>query len=188
MTKVAPAVISLLLGLTLCSLTYASGPAARPSASVQATVNAYLSTLDTPISAQRWKALGEEGVAALADIARSQEALPSRRARAVGAAGVIGGEQAKALALELARKDPASVVRQSAVRALGQLLSASELAAILTPLLDADPSLGVRAVAANVLSERTPASCDAIRTRVQQEPASRQPAFSSALGRCASKQ
>ena len=160
-------------------------PTANIPDAVRAQVRAYLGTIDTRIPASRWRALGDPGVAALEEIARSKATLPTRRARAVGAAGLIGGARARCLALELARTDPAPVVRQSAVRALGQLLPPAELSRALTPLLHSDSSLGVRAVAATVLSAKAQGACAAVRAEAEREPPSHRAAFSQALERCA---
>lgn len=165
----------------------ATGTEAAVPPDVSARVNAYLGAIDTPIPESRWRALGEPGVIALEQIARSHRALPTRRARAVAAAGIIGGARARSLALELL--DPASapsVVRQSAVRVVGRLTAPEELGRLLGPVLRADPSLGVRGAAAEVLAARAPGQCATIERQAASEDASRRPAFERALRRCGS--
>lgn len=148
-------------------------------------VEAYLGTLDTPIPASQWKALGESGVTVLDEIARSSSALPTRRARAVAAAGLIGGPTAQRLAQELATAQTApAVVRAAAATAVAHVLPAAQATPTLEKVLASDPSLTVRRAAAEAVVQVAPERCGALRETVQRESSSHRPAFSHALEKC----
>src|SRR3954467_13546337 len=58
-----------------------------PEGDVREQVETFLSTIDTPVTAQQWQALGPAAAPVLMEIASSQQ-MPSRRARAVEALGM----------------------------------------------------------------------------------------------------
>jgi hypothetical protein len=169
-----------LLAVLVISLAQAPAAASPVPPDVQRQVETFLASIDTPIPAERWKALGDDGVRALEPIARSGQALPTRRARAVAAAGLIGGERAHALAVSLAQDAAApAVVRQSAVLTLG-----ARDAAVLKRVLSVDSDLQVRGAAAQVLARSAPDGCAAVRAQQAREAPAWRPAFQRALKGC----
>jgi hypothetical protein len=190
------------LALTLLSLALAApgaaprsgrAPAREPGAvaapeltdaEVAARVDAYLGALDTPIPAERWRALGSRAVSPLEQVARSGD-FPSRRAKAVAALSVLGGERARETVLDLARSEREPfAVRASALRGAARVLAARELPGALRPILERASEPSVRAVAADVLSRHAPGSaCAAIRAQAAREADGRA-SFERALGRC----
>ena len=166
----------------------ASPAAAAPElsdAEVTARVEAYLDAIDTPVSAEAWGALGSRAVAPLQAVATSGT-FPSRRAKAVAALSIIGGERARDTVLSLAKSDAEPfAVRASALRSAARVLTSRELSSALTPVLEGAPQRPVRAVAAQVLARHAPqAACTAIRSQAARE-GDRRAAFAGALERCA---
>jgi HEAT repeat protein len=157
---------------------------------VRERAQAYLGTIDTPIGAARWRALGARGEAVLEEIVSSKENLPTRRAKAVDGIAAIGSAQAPALLLALA-KDEAEpfVVRATALRGLGQLFPAAQLAARLGPLVETAKDSRVRAKASEVLARHAPgAACALIQKQVASEPEGVRGQYHSALQRCPAAQ
>jgi hypothetical protein len=168
----------------------AQPPAASPSAlsdeEVAQRVDEYLGTIDTPITADEWRALGPRAVNRLAAIATDAEALSTRRAKAVGALSVLGGSRARQVVVELAQSEQAPfAVRASALHGAGRLLGAKSLSKTLGPVLEKAREPPVRAVAADVLAGRAGASgCSAVRAQVAREPEETRGHFARALERC----
>ncbi len=159
-----------------------------PAAEVESRVQAYLGAIDTPIAAERWRALGPRAVTPLEAVVRDPDALPSRRARAVEALSVVGGARAKELVLETARSEHEPFgVRASALRGASRLLATKDLVKQLRPVLEGAHDPTVRATAAEVLARHAArSSCQAVRAQVEREGSAVRGRFRPALVRCGS--
>jgi hypothetical protein len=135
-----------------------------------------------------WRSLGAEAVPDLAKIARDPAALPSHRARALEGLSYLGGDAAVAVLREqlVAERQPYSV-RAAAIEGVGRALPAAEVARTLRPVLAGAFHPTERAVAAEVLAERAPTACGAVRARVAREAAPDRGQFGRALERCAAQ-
>jgi hypothetical protein len=153
---------------------------------VRAQVDAYLDSIDTPITPEQWRALGPEGARALESAAQDQKRLPTRRARAVSALAVVGSPHASKVVVALARRESEKpVVRMSALQAAGQLLSPADLMATVKPVLETAKDPHVRATAAAVLVKRTPQDgCALVRGHAAREREELRPSFERALAAC----
>ena len=80
-----------------------ASPQALSDQEVAQRVDEYLGTIDTPITADEWRALGPRAVNPLAAVATDTEALPSRRGKALGALTALGGARARQVVLDTAR-------------------------------------------------------------------------------------
>ena len=149
-------------------------------------VDEYLGTIDTPITADEWRALGPRAVAPLAAVATDADALPTRRAKALGALSILGGAQSKQVILDTAQSEEAPfAVRASALRGAGRLLTPSALAKTISPVLQHAREAPVRAVAAEVLAGHAGASgCTAVRAQVARESGQAHAQFTRAMARC----
>jgi hypothetical protein len=159
-----------------------------PAAEVANRVRAYLGAIDTPIAAERWRALGPRAVTPLEAVVRDPDALPSRRAKAVDALSVLGGARAKQLVLETARSEHEPFgVRASALRGASRLLATKELVKQLRPVLEGAHDPTVRATAAEVLARHAArSSCQAVRAQAAREGGDVRGRFTPALARCGS--
>jgi hypothetical protein len=149
-------------------------------------VDAYLGAIDTPITADEWRALGPRAVDRLASVAVDTEALSTRRAKALGALSVIGGARARQVVLDTARSEDAPfAVRASAIRGLGHLLGPQALAKELQPVLHGAREAPIRATAAEVLAGHAGTTgCSAVKAQVAREPHQERMQFSRALKQC----
>ncbi|HEX9288652.1 MAG TPA: hypothetical protein VF904_03925 [Anaeromyxobacteraceae bacterium] len=154
-------------------------------AEVESRVRTYLGAIDTPISADRWRALGPRAVAPLEAVLRDPEALPSRRAKAVEALSVVGGARARQLVLETAHSEQEPFgVRASALRGAPRVLPAKELVKQLRPVMEGAQDPTVRAAAAEVLARHAAkSSCAAVRAQASREGEARGQ-FANAVERC----
>lgn len=148
---------------------------------------AYLGTIDSPIAAAQWRALGPAGAAALDEVARSRGALPTRRAQALEGLCAIGGPSAEATALDLARGESEPfAVRAAALRGAARLLPEGRLLEALRPLLVGAGSARLRGAAAEALARRAPRSaCGLIRAEARKAPMDDRTHFDRALRACA---
>jgi HEAT repeat protein len=139
-----------------------------PSGPVREQVETFLSTIDTPVSAQQWQALGPDAAPVLMEIASTRSHLPSRRARAVEALGMRKDARAADLVNGLATtaSEPKSV-RMAAVRALPQV-ARDRAQAALAPLLQ-DGDLHIRAATAGALATLGTGGCKLVAQRLQRE-------------------
>jgi hypothetical protein len=155
-------------------------------AELEERIQTYLGAIDVPVPADRWRALGPRAVPFLAGIARSSQALPSRRARALRALSLLGGTTARQTVLEVARSEEAPfTVRASAIEGAGRLLPAKELSRTIRPIMEGARRATVRAVAAETLARRAPRSaCSAVRAQAAREGPRHRASFGRALGRC----
>ncbi len=153
---------------------------------VQSQVQAFLGSIDTPISSEQWRALGPRAATMLEGIAQDHERLPTRRARALEGLSFVGSAGAPDLMLSMA-KDQAEppIVRMSAMRGAGRLVEPVKLAAALKPILLSDASPHVRAQAAEVLAHRAPgAGCAALAEQLKREQPDQRAAFHRAAKAC----
>jgi len=155
-------------------------------AEVAQRVQTYLGALDRPVPADRWRALGPRAVPILAGIAEDPQALPSRRAKALGALSILGGTSAQRTILDVARSEAVPFsVRASAIEASGRVLAARDLSRELKPILERAADAPVRAVAAETLARHAPQSaCGTVRAQVAREAAGHRASFGRALERC----
>ena len=128
-------------------------PAARAApdgSDVRAQVEGLLGSF-RPVSIERWRALGPEAVPVLASVARDRAALPSRRARALAALGVLRPSEAAPLVRSLAHdRSVPSTVRSAAVDVAPSVLG-PETVSFLAPLLQ-DRDVAVRRRTAEALA------------------------------------
>jgi HEAT repeat protein len=138
---------------------------------VASQVEAYLGSIDTPVSAGRWRALGPRAVAPLAEVVHDANALPSRRAKAVEALSAVGGARSREIVLEVARSEEEPFgVRASALRGAGRMLGTKELVRELRPVMERAHEAPTRATAAEVLARHAPrSSCQAVRAQANRE-------------------
>lgn len=164
----------------------AKEPVARTPQQVRAQVDAYLGSIDTPITPAQWRALGPEAAPVLEAIAQDSKKLPTRRARALSALAVVGSPNASKLVVAIAqRENEAAVVRMSAVRAAGELLDPAGLMLAVKPVLEKAKDARVRAAAAGVLAKRNPKEgCSSVKTQSAREKLETQATFARALEDC----
>jgi hypothetical protein len=136
---------------------------ALPDAEARGRALDYLRTIDSPIAAEQWQALGPAGAAALEEVARSGTALPTRRALALEGLSAIGGPSAEAAVLDLARSEGEPfAVRSAAVRGAARLLPEGRLLAALRPLLAGAAPAQLKGAVAEALARRAPGSACAL--------------------------
>jgi hypothetical protein len=169
-----------------CTPTAGAEVCAPASPELRARVRAMLGAIDQPVPPEAWRQLGPAAVPVLTELATSPSELPFRRARAVEALSLVGGDEATATALRLARETGGAWdVRASAVRGLGRLLSRDRLVAELKPVLERDPHGNVRDAAATVLARKAgPSGCDAVRAQAEKERRPGRAPYAQALARC----
>ena len=155
-------------------------------AEIRSSVQSYLGSIDTPITADRWRALGPKAGPILEELAQDPERLPTRRARALEGLSFVGSSNATSLMVDLAqRESEPPVVRMSAMRGAGRLLGPAKLVAALKPVLVNAKDAHVRAAAAEVLAHRSPsAGCAAVTAQVGHEQGDKQIAFQKAVDHC----
>jgi hypothetical protein len=148
-------------------------------------IEAYLGSIDTPIGADRWRALGPEAAGVLASHAISASELPTRRARALAGLVAVGGPRAEQVIADLARKDGEPyVVRLAAMRGAADILPEKHAAALLRPLMEKAPEPRLRAVAAEALARGSRAACPAVEAQADREKPEERVRFERALARC----
>jgi hypothetical protein len=161
-----------------------SAQAPEPSAQdVQQKVDGYLGAIDTPITDERWRALGPQAAAPLEAVALDPKAFPSRRAKAVEGLAAVAPERAAAIVGKLARDEtqPAAV-RVAAMRGAAHVLPPEQAVSELKPVLRAR-SAGMRRTAAEVLS-KSPGGCEPVKAQAARESAEHRQAWREALARC----
>jgi hypothetical protein len=172
----------------LLAAALAAAPAPPPSADevLRDQVETLLETIDTPIGADRWRALGPGAAPVLAGTAQAAAALPSTRSRAIAALGVVDSAEAARVGQALAA-DPEGhpVVRATALRVLGSVLAPARLRAVAEPVMAGARPLMVRAAAAEVLARGGGSgACDAVRARIAREGEVEREAFHRAADLC----
>ena len=136
---------------------------------IRANIEAWLGGYETFASPDQWRSLGYAATPILTAIAIDENALPTRRARALeGLASLGGASTAMFESLAYSEKEPL-IVRMSAVRSLSRLLPDGLLISALQPVLKAThPQL--RGVTAEILAH-TPGGCSVIRDLAKSETA-----------------
>lgn len=155
-------------------------------AEVASRVETYLSAIDTRVTNEDWQGLGPRAVAPLEAALGDPAALPSRRARAVGALAAIGGSRAQKLVLDTARSEKQPfAVRAAALEGSGRLLRGKALTNALRGVLQKAGEAPVRGVAAEVLAQHAGASgCAAVRAQATREASGARGHFARALEAC----
>lgn len=168
--------------LLLLPLPGVAAPAAETD-SVKHTVEVYLGSFDTPIPDARWKALGPAASPVLVSIA-TEDALPSRRAKALHALSIVDAARAAPLAVrDAANAQEPLVVRSAAVRAVARTLPAAEAVAVLRPVLAAN-EVPLQKRCAEALASVGPEGCAALQAHTGRLSAEAQKPFAQALARC----
>lgn len=170
--------------LLLLPLPAMAEPTASPSTDeIRHTVEVYLGSIDTPIPDARWKALGPSAGPVLLSIA-TEDALPSRRAKALSALAIVDPARAAPLAIaDVRNAQQPLVVRSAALRAVARTVPPSEAVAVLRPVLaTSDASLQKRA--AEALASVGPEGCAAVQAHTGKLSAEAQKPFAQALARC----
>lgn len=152
---------------------------------VRQKVHAYLGSIDVPIGAAQWRALGPRAADELESVARDSNEFPSRRAKALGGLSAIAPERAARLVGPMARdeKQP-TAVRVAAMEGAAQVLPPNEVERELKPVMQSSRSPGLRRAAAEVLS-RNKLGCAAVRRQASRERADHRAAWKDVLDRCA---
>jgi hypothetical protein len=145
-----------------------SAGAGMPSGELREQVRTFLSTIDTPVTAQQWRALGPDAAAVLMEVAGGESELPTRRARAVEALGMRQDAAAAKLVNDLAARASNKVIRLAAVRAMPQVSKSAAAQAALAPILE-DADVHVRAAAASALSSLGTGGCQLAQKRLKRE-------------------
>jgi hypothetical protein len=147
-------------------------------------VQAYLGAIDSPISAERWKALGPRAATLLEAVIADQNQFPTVRAKAVDGLVAVAPDRASALVGKLARDEKEEVVvRVAALEGAGQVLQGQRTLSELRPVLRSAKSSGLRAQAADVIS-RKKGGCVEVRDQVAREKGENREAFRRAMDRC----
>jgi HEAT repeat protein len=153
----------LLLGaaLALSSPVHAAPSDAGARARVDGLLGSY-----RPVTVAEWRALGPAAAPPLEAVARNATALPTRRARALAALGVVRPEAAAPLVRQLASdRNAPPLLRSAAIDAAPGVLG-SETVVFLTPFLR-DPDVVVRLRSAEALAASGPAGCRAVLAEVK---------------------
>jgi hypothetical protein len=147
-------------------------------------VQTYLSSIDRPISAARWKGLGPNAAPLLEGVIADGAQFPTIRAKAVDGLIAVAPDRAAALVGKLARDETEPVVvRVAAMHGAGQVLSSPRAVSELRPVLRSARNPGLRAQAAEALS-RSKGGCTEVRDQVSREAKGNRGAFERALKQC----
>ena len=153
---------------------------------VRQQVDAYLGSIDTPIEANQWKALGPRAVPMLEGIVTNHDELPTRRAKAIDGLAALGDKKAPALFTRVAGNDREKInVRFAAVRGLARVTPRNQATHALKPILEKAKDSRVRAVAAEQIAIRSQGrSCDLVRAQLQRETGDARGHFGRAKKQC----
>jgi hypothetical protein len=185
-------VIWLLIGLMLAAPAprrgqRAPGPAPAETLSdeeIARRANAYLASIDTPISREQWRALGPRAALVLEPIIEDGSAMPTRRAKAVEGLAAAAPERAALIVGKLARDEAQPVVvRVAALHGARHVLPSAKLVAEVKPVLEEARDAGIRGVAAEMLTHAK-GGCAAVKARVEREGPDERAAYERALKRC----
>jgi HEAT repeat protein len=159
---------------------------ALSDAEIRSRVNTYLGSIDTPISARQWQALGPRAAAVLKETALNPQALPSRRARAISALSIVGGQEEADTVSTLSRSPQEPfVVRLAALRATGKMVPTDRLLPILKPVLEGAKDQRLRRAAAEVLTRKIPeAACPSVVAQSEREDELGKTQLKAALKNC----
>jgi len=161
-------------------------PTPRSEQEVREQVEMYLGSIHTPISLERWRALGAQATPILEEIATSTSQLPTRRARALEGLSALGSPEVATRILQIAQSDEQPpVVRMSAMRGVGRLMTSGKLVPALRPVMEKSPDVQIRAAAAEVLARHAPkTACTLVRAQLGREPQSQHSAYRRAMASC----
>lgn len=135
---------------------------------IRARIDAYLGSIDTPIPASQWRALGPKAGPMLEEKAADHGSLPSRRAKALDGLAAVGSPGAPQLFMRLAQaEDEPLVVRLSAIHGAEKTLRKDRLAPALRPVLEGAKSPHLRRAAAEALSRH--GGCALVRAQARKE-------------------
>lgn len=150
-------------------------------------VEGYLGSIDTPIKANQWKALGPRAVPMLERIAMDQNELPTRRAKAIDGLTALGDTRAPALFKRIASQDSEKInVRFAAVRGLAQVTPPAQAVTNLKPILQGAKDSRVRALAAEQIAVRSRGkSCDLVKAQLDRETDAARGHYGRAMKQCA---
>jgi hypothetical protein len=150
-------------------------------------VEGYLGSIDTPITANHWKALGPRAVPLLERIAMDQNELPTRRAKAIDGLTALGDTRAPALFKHIASQDSEKInVRFAAVRGLAQVTPPAQAVTSLKPILQGAKDSRVRALAAEQIAIRSRGkSCDLVKAQLDRETDAARGHYGRAMKQCA---
>jgi HEAT repeat protein len=150
-------------------------------------VEGYLGSIDTPITANQWKALGPRAVPMLERIATNQNELPTRRAKAIGGLAALGDTRGPALFKRIASQDSEAInVRFAAVRGLAQVTPPAQAVTNLKPILQGAKDSRVRALAAEQIAVRSRGkSCDLVKAQLDRETNDARGHYGRAMKQCA---
>ena len=154
----------LLAGALRGSAVAASEPDVR--ARVDALLGAYRA-----VTAAQWRTLGPDAVPVLESVVRDPSALPTRRARALAALGVVQPAAAGPLIRQLVAEGTAPVVLRCAAVDVAPGVLGPGSADVLVPLLR-DPEAPVRLRSARVLAGSGASGCRAVASVAGSLPAS----------------
>lgn len=162
----------------------AGAPESLSDEEIARRANGYLGSIDTPISAAQWRALGPRAATVLEPIIGDRNALPTRRAKAIDGLAAAAPSRAAQLVGKLARDEAEPVVvRISALHGARRVLPSAKLIAELKPVLESARDPGLRGVAAEVITHAK-GGCAAVRARLEREGADERAAYDRALRRC----
>jgi hypothetical protein len=146
--------------------------------------NGFLASIDTPISAKQWSALGPRAALLLEPIIENSNEMPSRRAKAVYGLVAAAPDRAAVIVGKLARDEAQPVVvRVAALHGARGVLPSSKLVAELKPVLDGARDAGLRGVAAEMISHGE-GGCAVVKARLKREATDERAAYAYALERC----
>ena len=161
----------------------ASAPQPLSQDELREKIEGYLGSIDTPITADHWRALGPQAADVLEPIATDAKAFPSRRARALEGLIAAAPDRASKLVGPMARDEREPVVlRVIAMHGVAELMPGKAVSE-LKPVMQAARSAGLRGAAADALS-RGKDGCAAVRAQAAREKGDAREAFHRALTRC----
>jgi hypothetical protein len=161
-----------------------SAPPQLSQAEVRERVEAYLGSIDTPITPDNWRALGPQAADVLEPIANDPKAFPSERARALEGLIAAAPDRAAKLVGPLARDEKAPVVlRVAAMDGVSELLPTKSAISELKPVMQSAHSAGLRGAAGAALAKKKDA-CTEVRAQAAREKGDDRDAFRRALARC----
>jgi len=179
----------------LAALVLSATPAAAPvsqnltDAELSDRVDAYLRTIDEPVTPDEWRALGPKAIPLLEGIAADPRALPTTRAQALWALIYLEGARASQVLRRAAQEESLPLsVRLAGVRGLAAVTPPETLEQTLRPVLEGANDARVRAVAAERLVKNgTGNSCELVRARAAVEDANGKALLAPAIEACGAR-
>ena len=158
----------------------------RTDAEIRSSIESFLGSIDTHITAEQWRALGPKAAPILEAMANDHELLATRRARSLEGLSVVGQPQHSKLMVSMAQSEQEPpIVRMSAMRGAGRMLGPRRLVAALKPVLGSAKDMHVRAIAAEVLAyHSSSAGCASVAEQLRKEPVEQRLAFHRSIKAC----